>query len=98
MANFDIIEYQKRVIDDLTAENKALKEQIDKLGCDGKRTYCELISLKEKQEKTQKLLSAAIKDIPKNCDTCKYGKSPCDWCWNAPDGTDNWEWKGVDGK
>ena len=31
MANFDIIEYQKRVINDLTAENKALKEQIDAL-------------------------------------------------------------------
>lgn len=28
MANFDLIEYQKRVIADLTAENKALKEQI----------------------------------------------------------------------
>ena len=31
MANFDLIEYQKRVIADLTAENKALKEQIDAL-------------------------------------------------------------------
>lgn len=28
MANFDLIEYQKRVINDLSAENKALKEQI----------------------------------------------------------------------
>lgn len=28
MANFDIIEYQKRVINDLTAENKALKEAL----------------------------------------------------------------------
>lgn len=28
MANFDLIEYQKRVIADLTAENKALKEQM----------------------------------------------------------------------
>ena len=31
MANFDLIEYQKRVINDLTAENKALKEQIEVL-------------------------------------------------------------------
>jgi len=28
MANFDLIEYQKRVINDLTAENKALKDQL----------------------------------------------------------------------
>lgn len=28
MANFDLIEYQKRVIADLTDENKALKEQL----------------------------------------------------------------------
>ena len=28
MANFDIIEYQKRVIADLTAENKALKAEL----------------------------------------------------------------------
>lgn len=28
MSNFDLIEYQKRVIADLTAENKALKDQI----------------------------------------------------------------------
>lgn len=28
MANFDLIEYQKRVIADLTAENKALKEYL----------------------------------------------------------------------
>lgn len=98
MANFDLIEYQKRVIHDLTAENKALKDRIDELVWDGKRTFCELYNLKEKHEKTQKLLSAAIKDIPKKCDTCKYGKSPCDWCWNDTDGIDNWEWKGVDGK
>lgn len=31
MANFDLIEYQKRVINDLSAENKALKEQIEVL-------------------------------------------------------------------
>lgn len=98
MANFNLIEYQKRVIADLTAENKALKDRIDELVWDGERTCCEFINLKEKFEETQKLLSAAMKYIPKNCDTCKYGKSPCDWCWNDPDGTDNWEWKGVDGK
>ena len=28
MANFDIIEYQKRVIADLTAENKAFKSEL----------------------------------------------------------------------
>jgi len=98
VANFDLIEYQKRVIDDLTAENKALKEQIDELALDGNKIVCELYNLKENHEKTQQLLSAAMEYIPKNCDTCKYGKSPCDWCWNDPDGTDNWEWKGVDGK
>lgn len=31
MANFDLLEYQKRVINDLTAENKALKEQLEVL-------------------------------------------------------------------
>lgn len=35
MANFDIIEYQKRVINDLSTENKALKEQIE-----GDCEYC----------------------------------------------------------
>lgn len=31
MANFDLLEYQKRVIADLTAENKALKDRIEVL-------------------------------------------------------------------
>lgn len=57
MANFDLIEYQKRVIDDLTAENKALKEQIDELVLDGNKIVCELYNLKENHEKTQQLLS-----------------------------------------
>ena len=32
--------------------------------------------------------------IPKVCGTCKYGKSPCDWCFYDPDGADNWVWDG----
>lgn len=35
MLNFDLIEYQKRVINDLAAENKALKDQIQ-----GDCEYC----------------------------------------------------------
>lgn len=35
-----------------------------------------------------------IEDIPKICKTCKYGKSPCDWCVYDPDGELNWEWRG----
>lgn len=31
VSNFDLLEYQKRVIADLTAENKALKEQLEVL-------------------------------------------------------------------
>lgn len=38
---------------------------------------------------------AAIEDIPKICKTCKYGKSPCDWCVYDPDGELNWEWRGL---
>ena len=37
---------------------------------------------------------AAVGFIPKTCATCKYGKSPCDWCMNDPDGDLNWEWNG----
>lgn len=37
---------------------------------------------------------AAMSFIPKTCATCKYGKSPCDWCVNDPDGDLNWEWNG----
>lgn len=37
---------------------------------------------------------AAVSFIPKTCDTCKHGKSPCDWCWADPDGDLNWEWNG----
>lgn len=66
MANFDLIEYQKRIINDLTAENKALKEHIH-----GDCNYC------------------------KN-NTHSVYVSPCDKCVAGI--TDNWEWKGVDGK
>lgn len=34
------------------------------------------------------------KNIPKICKTCKYGNSPCDWCFFDPDGDLNWEWNG----
>lgn len=43
VANFDIIEYQKRVIADLTAENKALKEAL-KEDCAACKHYELLVS------------------------------------------------------
>lgn len=45
-----------------------------------------------KQVKTER--DAAMSFIPKTCATCKYGKSPCDWCVYDPDGDLNWEWNG----
>lgn len=56
----------------------------------------EQLTIKEilnRLKRVEKLLSLAMKYIPKNCSTCRYGKSPCGWCWNDPDGIDNWEWK-----
>ena len=64
MANFDIIEYQKRVIADLSAENKALKEQIE-----------ELNRLKVELKQVQNRLHDSMEYIPKKCIACNFVKA-----------------------
>lgn len=64
MANFDLIEYQKRVIADLTAENKALKEQIE-----------ELNRLKAELKQVQNRLHDSMEYIPKKCIVCNFVKA-----------------------
>lgn len=64
MTNFDIIEYQKRVIADLTAENKALKEQIE-----------ELSRLKAELKQAQNRLHDSMEYIPKKCNVCNIVKA-----------------------
>ena len=82
MANFDIIEYQKRVIADLTAENKALKEQIDtlnnhriKIQYHGEeltiREICE--RLDDLQNKVNKY-ECEIRKYTESCDDCNFCK------------------------
>lgn len=50
--------------------------------------------LRKQLEQVTAERDAAIEDIPKICKTCKYGKSPCDWCKFDADGDLNWEWRG----
>lgn len=86
MANFDLLEYQKRVIADLTAENKALKEQIDALNNlhikiqyhNEELTVQELCERLERAENRHKFKSP--------CDLCGYNPpssgdgKPCSFC------------------
>ena len=69
-------------------EGKMIENKIEYKG--KQLTVTEIL---DKLENTEKLLSLAMKYIPKNCSTCRYGKSPCDWCIHDPDQNDNWEWK-----
>lgn len=94
MANFDLIEYQKRVIADLTAENKALKEQIDALNnlhikIQYHNEELTVQELCERLERVEKRLSVAIKYIPKSCKTCRHNKFPCNKCGTT--GFSKWE-------
>lgn len=86
MANFDLLEYQKRVINDLTAENKALKEQIDALSNlhvkiqyhNKELTVQEICERLERTENRLKFMSP--------CDLCGYNPpssgdgKPCSFC------------------
>lgn len=86
MANFDIIEYQKRVINDLTAENKALKEQIDTLNnLHIKIQYHnEELTVKEICERLERVEKKIKWMTP--CDLCAYDppssgdRKPCSLC------------------
>lgn len=82
MANFNIIEYQKRVIDDLSTENKALKEQIEvlnnqhiKIQYKGEeltiREICE--RLDDLQNKVNKY-ECEIRKYAESCDDCNFCK------------------------
>lgn len=86
MANFDLIEYQKRVIADLSAENKALKDRIDtlnnqriKIQYHGEElTIQEICERLERTENRLKFMSP--------CDLCGYNPpssgdgKPCSFC------------------
>ena len=60
------------------------------------RKRCEktIAELRAELKRVKAERDAAMSFIPKTCDTCKYGKSPCDWCGYDPDGDLNWEWNG----
>ena len=90
MANFDLIEYQKRVIDDLSAENKVLKEQIDTLNNQRIKIqyHNEELTIREICERLERAETRAEKKIKQltPCDRCAYdppssgdGK-PCSFC------------------
>lgn len=82
MANFDIIEYQKRVINDLTAENKALKAELQavkntriKIQYHNEeltiREICE--RLDDLQNKVNKY-ECEIRKYAESCDDCNFCK------------------------
>lgn len=62
------------------------------------RKRCEktIAELREELKRVKAERDAAMSFIPKTCATCKYGKSPCDWCVYDPDGDLNWEWNGKE--
>lgn len=78
MANFDLIEYQKRVINDLSAENKALKEQIDTLNNHRIKIqyHNEELTIREICERLDDLQNKVNKY---ECEIRKYAES-CDDC------------------
>lgn len=60
------------------------------------RKRCEktIAELRAELKRVKAERDEAMSFIPKTCATCKYGKSPCDWCGYDPDGDLNWEWNG----
>ena len=105
MANFDLIEYQKRVIADLTAENKALKEQIDTLNNQHIKIqyHNEELTIREiceRLEKAECKKALAVIDIPKKCETCynSYYTTTGLHCekHKKPINCKWWKWRGED--
>lgn len=86
MANFDLLEYQKRVIADLTAENTALKEQLEVLNNQHIKIQYHNEELTV-QEICERLVEAENRfKFMSPCDLCAYdppssgdGK-PCSFC------------------
>ena len=86
MANFDLIEYQKRVINDLTAENKALKEQLEVLNNQHIKIqyHNEELTVQEICERL-KMAENRLKFMSP-CDLCGYNPpssgdgKPCSFC------------------
>lgn len=60
MANFDLIEYQRRVISDLMAENKALKDEVQavKSTCVKIQYHNEELTVREVCERLERAESA----------------------------------------
>lgn len=78
---------------------RELRAEIERLTTDGKQDLWAVErkrreNAEEKLERVTAERDAAMSFIPKTCATCKYGKSPCDWCVYDPDGDLNWEWNG----
>ena len=82
VANFDLIEYQKRVINDLMAENKVLKEELQavknthiKIQYHGEeltiREICERLG--DLQNKVNKY-ECEIRKYAESCDDCNFCK------------------------
>lgn len=104
MANFDLIEYQKRVIADLTAENKALKEQLEVLNNQHIKIQYHneeltVQELCERLERAERDRDCAINDLRicsiegfMECQYCLH-KTARVFCRNCKDGS-NWRYRG----
>ena len=93
VANFDLIEYQKRVINDLMAENKVLKEELQavkntRIKIQYHNEELTIREICERLERAEKRLSIAMEYIPKSCKTCRHNKFPCKKC--GTNGFLNW--------
>lgn len=69
------------LIESLQAQLAAKDAEITRLKVERDRAVCDLDAF-GKGNKTR-------------CGVCKYGSSPCDWCYYDSDGTLNFEWRGA---
>lgn len=92
VSNFDLLEYQKRVIADLSAENKALKDQIEVLNNqhikiqyhNEELTVKEICERLEKSEKAKHSLIAFLNGSCMACVKrydCNTRRGSHKWCW-----------------
>ena len=72
---------QADLIESLQAQLAAKDAEIARLKVERDRAVCDL--------------DAFGKGNNTRCGVCKYGSSPCDWCYYDSDGTLNFEWRGA---
>ena len=79
MANFDLIEYQRRVISDLMAENKALKDEVQavKSTCVKIQYHNEELTVQEVCERLERAESAPKKARAGGLSAEKCGRHLC---------------------